>query len=153
MGEMVRGLWRSNPTWGKSRIRDELRKIGIEVSDSTVWRYRPLRCSCPPSQSWRAFLDNQVRDLVAIDFFVVPRATFRVLYERHLLRVLRGYASYYHASRTHRSLDEHLTTQIPVVMCTSLKRRCQIPVRPGTGYAQPFDRNRPVLPGGVDAWH
>ncbi len=28
-----------------------------------------------------------------------------VLNERHLLRVLRSYASYYHASRTHRSLD------------------------------------------------
>ena len=56
-----------------------MRKIGIEVSDSTVWRYRPPRGS-PPSQSWRAFLDNHVRDIVAIDFFVVPTATFRVLY-------------------------------------------------------------------------
>jgi transposase InsO family protein len=28
-----------------------------------------------------------------------------VLNERHLLRVLRSYASYYHASRTHRALD------------------------------------------------
>jgi hypothetical protein len=29
-----------------------------------------------------------------------------VLGERHLMRVLRGYASYYHRSRTHRSLDD-----------------------------------------------
>ena len=29
-----------------------------------------------------------------------------VLNERHLRRVLRGYASYYHSSRTHRSLDD-----------------------------------------------
>jgi len=72
-------MWRSNPTWGKPRIQAELRKIGIEVSDSTVLRYRPARGS-PPSQSWRAFLDNYVRDIVAIDFFVVPTATFRVLY-------------------------------------------------------------------------
>ena len=28
-----------------------------------------------------------------------------VLNERHLLRALRSYASYYHASRTHRALD------------------------------------------------
>ena len=28
-----------------------------------------------------------------------------VLSERHLMRVLRSYASYYHSSRTHRSLD------------------------------------------------
>jgi len=54
-------------------------KIGIQVSDSTVRRYQPPRSS-PPSQSWRAFLDNHVKDIVAIDFFVVPTATFRVLY-------------------------------------------------------------------------
>jgi putative transposase len=34
----------------------------------------------PPSQTWRTFLDNHVRDLVATDFFVVPTATFRVLF-------------------------------------------------------------------------
>lgn len=34
----------------------------------------------PPSQIWRAFLDNHVNDLVALDFFVVPTATFRVLF-------------------------------------------------------------------------
>lgn len=60
--ELIRDMWRSNPTWGKPRIRAELRKIGIEVSDSTVWRYRLHRGS-PPSQSWRAFLDNHVRDI------------------------------------------------------------------------------------------
>ena len=34
----------------------------------------------PPWPSWRAFLDNHVKDLVAIDFFVVPTATFGVLF-------------------------------------------------------------------------
>jgi putative transposase len=34
----------------------------------------------PPSQTWRTFLDNHVKDLVSIDFFVVPTATFRVLF-------------------------------------------------------------------------
>ena len=77
--ELIHDMWNSNPTWGKPRIQAELRKIGIEVSDSTVWRYRPPRGS-PPSQRWRAFLDNHVRDIVAVDFFVVPTATFRVLY-------------------------------------------------------------------------
>src|SRR6266487_6394510 len=33
-----------------------------------------------PSPSWRAFLDNHVKDLVAIDFFTVPTATFGVLF-------------------------------------------------------------------------
>jgi len=30
--------------------------------------------------TWRAFLDNHLKDLVSIDFFVVPTATFRVLF-------------------------------------------------------------------------
>ena len=33
-----------------------------------------------PSPSWRAFLENHVKDLVAIDFFTVPTATFGVLF-------------------------------------------------------------------------
>jgi len=34
----------------------------------------------PPSQTWRAFLDNHLAELVSIDFFTVPTATFRVLF-------------------------------------------------------------------------
>ena len=34
----------------------------------------------PPSQSWRAFLANHVNELISIDFFTVPTATFRVLF-------------------------------------------------------------------------
>jgi hypothetical protein len=29
-------MWRSNPTWGAPRIQAELRKLGIDVSDSDV---------------------------------------------------------------------------------------------------------------------
>ena len=38
------------------------------------------RRSKPPSQTWRAFLQNHLADLVSVDFFVVPTVTFRVLY-------------------------------------------------------------------------
>ncbi len=34
----------------------------------------------PPSQTWRTFLQNHVAELASVDFFVVPTATFRVLY-------------------------------------------------------------------------
>jgi transposase InsO family protein len=39
-----------------------------------------VRYRKPPSQSWRAFLKNHARDIVSVDFFTVPTATFRVLY-------------------------------------------------------------------------
>jgi putative transposase len=34
----------------------------------------------PPSQAWRTFLKNHALDLIALDFFTVPTATFRVLF-------------------------------------------------------------------------
>src|SRR5262249_53557787 len=34
----------------------------------------------PPSQTWRTFLDNHVKELISIDFLTVPTATFRVLF-------------------------------------------------------------------------
>jgi hypothetical protein len=41
--ELIRDMWRSNPTWGSPRIVGELRKLGITVATSTVgkscWRY------------------------------------------------------------------------------------------------------------------
>ena len=209
---LIRHMWNSNPTWGAPRIQAELRKIGIDVSDSTVRRYRPARLG-PPSHAWRSFLENHLTDFAAIDFFIVPSATFRVLYvllimshdrrrilhfnvttspsaqwaaqqvveafpyvapprfmlhdrdsifscafarrvksmgikevitapgspwqnpycerligsirrecldhvivlnERHLLRVLRSYSSYYHSSRTHRSLHDDCPDPRPV---------------------------------------
>jgi putative transposase len=51
----------------------------IEVSPSTVAKYM-ARQRKPPSQTWRTFLNNHVRQLVSTDFFVVPTVTFRVLY-------------------------------------------------------------------------
>ena len=33
-----------------------------------------------PSPTWHAFLENHLQDLVAIDFFAVPTATFRILF-------------------------------------------------------------------------
>jgi len=70
---------RENPTWGAPRIHGELLKLGFEVAQATVSRYMPRRRKLP-SQTRRAFLRNHSEDLVSIDFFVVPTATFRVLY-------------------------------------------------------------------------
>jgi putative transposase len=69
----------ANPLWGAPRIHGELLKLGIHVAERTVSRLLPPRRS-PPSQTWRTFLTNHVRDLVAIDFFTVPTARLRVLF-------------------------------------------------------------------------
>src|SRR3990172_5276078 len=50
----------------------------------TVSRLLPKRRT-PPSQTWRAFLDNDVRNLVSRDFFAVPTARLRVLFVLALL--------------------------------------------------------------------
>src|ERR1700739_4693862 len=39
-----------------------------------------VRTRKPPSQTWRTFLENHVKELVSTDFFVVPTATFRLLF-------------------------------------------------------------------------
>jgi transposase InsO family protein len=76
---LIRRIARENPTWGAPRVHGELLMLGLQVGEATVSRYMPLRRK-PPSQTWRAFLQNHTQDLVSIDFFVVPTATFRVLY-------------------------------------------------------------------------
>jgi len=69
----------ANPRWGAPRVHGELRKIGIDVSQAAVSKYM-VRHRKPPSQTWRSFLDNHLCDLVSVDFFTVPTATFRVLF-------------------------------------------------------------------------
>jgi len=77
--QLVQKLSRENPLWGAPRIHGELQKLGIQISQATVSKYL-VRGRKPPSQTWRAFLDNHASDLISIDFLTVPTATFRVLY-------------------------------------------------------------------------
>jgi putative transposase len=44
------------------------------------------RSSLRPSSTWRTFLEAHVHDIVAIDFFVVPTLTFRLLFGFVILR-------------------------------------------------------------------
>jgi transposase InsO family protein len=77
---LIRRMWSSNPTWGSKRIQAELAKLGIGVSDSTVRKYRPKARAHGREQTWKSFLKNHAWELIAVDFFAVPTATFRVLY-------------------------------------------------------------------------
>ncbi len=76
---LIRRMARENPTWGRRRIQAELALLGYRVAELTVAKYMH-RTSPRPSPTWRAFLTAHARELVAIDFFVVPTLTFRLLF-------------------------------------------------------------------------
>lgn len=79
VARLIRRMWQVNLTWGAPRIRDELAKLGIAVSTATIRKYRP-KVSRARGQSWKTFLENHVKEIIAVDFFVVPAVTFRWLY-------------------------------------------------------------------------
>ncbi len=83
--ELTRDMCRANPLWGAPRVHGELAKLGISISQAAVSKYM-IRRRKPPSQTWRSFLDNHVEDLVSIDFFTLPTATFRILFVFIILR-------------------------------------------------------------------
>jgi putative transposase len=76
---LIRRMSLANARWGAPRIHGELLKLGINISETTVANYmvHPRR---PSSQTWKVFLKNHMHDLVSTDFFVVPTATFRLLF-------------------------------------------------------------------------
>ncbi len=77
--DLIRKMSRANPWRGSPRIVGELAKLGIQVAKATVEKYM-IRSRKPPSPTWRAFLENHVKDLVSVDFFVVPTVTFKILF-------------------------------------------------------------------------
>jgi hypothetical protein len=77
--DLIRQISLANPLWGVPRIHGELLKLGIELSQATVAKYRE-RHRKPPSQTWRTFLDSHLKELVSTDFFVVPTVNFRILF-------------------------------------------------------------------------
>jgi hypothetical protein len=70
---------RDNVGWGALRIHGELQMLGIEACQATVVKYM-IHHPKPPSQTWRSFLNNHVKDLVSVDFFTVSMAGFRIFY-------------------------------------------------------------------------
>ena len=77
--DLIRQTSEANPMWGAPKIHGELLMLGLDVSEATVSRYM-VRTERRLSQTWKVFLDNHLRDVVAVDFFSVPTATFRVLF-------------------------------------------------------------------------
>jgi len=77
--ELIQKMSKANPLWGAPRIHGKLLKLGILISQATVAKYM-VRPGKPPSQTWRTFLENHVKVLVATDFLVVPTVNFRMLF-------------------------------------------------------------------------
>ena len=69
----------ANPLWGAPRIHGELLKLGIEIGQTSVAKYMARRRG-PPSQGWKTFLHNHADGIAAMDLFVVPTISFRLLY-------------------------------------------------------------------------
>jgi transposase InsO family protein len=77
--ELIRQMSNANALWGAPRIHGELLKLGIEVSQATVAKYM-MRRRGRPSPTWPSFLRNEAIGIAAIDMFVVPSATFQLLF-------------------------------------------------------------------------
>jgi putative transposase len=83
--DLIRRMACENPTWGRLRIQAELHFLGYDVAELTIAKYmrrRPPR----PSPTWRTFLGAHLHEIAAVDFFVVPTPTFRLLFAFVILR-------------------------------------------------------------------
>ncbi len=67
------------PRGGAPRTQFESTLLEHDVADSNV-RNRTAGHRKPFSRTWRAFLENHVPDIVAIEFFVVATMSLRLLY-------------------------------------------------------------------------
>ena len=77
--QLIREMSIANPLWGAPRIHGELLKLRIDVGQTSVAKYMARRRG-PPSQGWKTFLRNHADGIAAIDLFVVPTVSFRLLY-------------------------------------------------------------------------
>jgi transposase InsO family protein len=84
ISKLIREMSIANPLWGAPRIHGELLKLGFEIGQTSVAKYMVKRRG-PPSQGWKTFLRNHADGIAAIDMFVVPTVSFRLLYGLRLV--------------------------------------------------------------------
>ena len=82
---MIRDMSLANPLCGAPQTHGELLKLGIDVGQTSVAKYMARRRG-PPSQGWKTFLRNHADGIAAMDLFVVPTLSFRLLYGLLILR-------------------------------------------------------------------
>jgi putative transposase len=82
--ELVLRLARENPRWGYQRIAGEINGLGLKVSATTVRKILREDGMGPAGErsglSWRTFLRQQARSMLAVDFFTVETISLQRLY-------------------------------------------------------------------------
>jgi putative transposase len=77
-------LARENPRWGYQRIAGEINGLGLKVAATTVRKILREEGIGPTEErsrlSWRTFLRQQARSMLAVDFFTVDTISLRRLY-------------------------------------------------------------------------
>ena len=120
--ELIAVMSRDNRLWGTERIRGELLKLGIVVSNRSIRRYRWRGPGRPSSQTWRTFLANHAHHLRAADLFTVPTLTFKTLYV--LVFIPLTHASWTTVTRAHLVVHQRYAR---LQGLSSRTRTCAIP--------------------------
>jgi len=81
---LVLRLARENPRWGYQRIAGEINGLGLKVAATTVRKILREEGIGPTEErsrlSWRTFLRQQARSMLAVDFFTVETISLQRLY-------------------------------------------------------------------------
>ena len=85
--DLIRRMSIENPLWGAPKIHGELRKLGIDVAQSTVSITLVPRQG-RPLQTWKSFLRNHGEEIASIDLFIVPTIAFQQLFAFLVLAVV-----------------------------------------------------------------
>jgi putative transposase len=103
-----------NRLWGTKRIRDELQKLGYQLTKRTVAKYiRQVRPTHPPrkqSQTWGSFLKNHAHGIWACDFLQTYDLWFRPLFVFFMIEL--GSRSIVHFAVTRSSSDAWVAQQL-----------------------------------------
>jgi hypothetical protein len=85
---LIKQMANDNQSWGAPRIHRELKKLGFDISESTVQRYMPKKWKRTTGQNWKTFLKNHSKEIISIDFLTVPTIHFKLV---HILVVIEHY--------------------------------------------------------------
>lgn len=101
---LIKQIANDNPLWGVPRIHGEMKKLGFDLSQSTVQRYIPKKNGRTTGQRWKTFLKNHSKEIISIDFLTVPTINFKLV---HVLVVIK----HHRRKIIHSNVTKHPTAQ------------------------------------------